>query len=39
VRMAGAGVYLPIGAEAARTSLTVRVHGDPERGDVHSSSG
>jgi len=30
-RMAGAGVYLPIGAEAAGTSLTMRVHGDPER--------
>jgi predicted permease len=30
-RLAGAGVYLPIGAEAARTSLTMRVHGDPER--------
>ena len=29
--VAGAGVYLPIGAEAARTSLTMRVHGDPER--------
>jgi predicted permease len=31
VRAAGAGVYLPIGAEAAKTSLTMRVHGDPER--------
>jgi predicted permease len=31
VRMTGAGVYLPIGAEAARTSLLLRVHGDPER--------
>jgi predicted permease len=30
-RMAGAGVYMPIGAEAARTALTMRVHGDPER--------
>ena len=30
-RLAGAGVYVPIGAEAARTSLTMRVHGDPER--------
>jgi predicted permease len=26
-----AGVYVPIGAEAARTALTMRVHGDPER--------
>jgi len=24
-------VYVPIGADAAQTSLTVRVHGDPER--------
>ena len=24
-------IYVPIGAEAAQTSLTVRVHGDPER--------
>ncbi len=31
VRMAGAGVYVPIGAEAARTSLTMRVRGDSER--------
>ena len=31
VRAAGAGVYVPIGAEAARTSLTIRVHGDSER--------
>jgi predicted permease len=31
VRAAGAGIYLPIGAEAARTALTMRVHGDPER--------
>ena len=31
VRAAGAGVYVPIGAEAARTSLTMRVHGDSER--------
>ena len=31
MRAAGAGVYVPIGAEAARTSLTMRVHGDPER--------
>jgi putative ABC transport system permease protein len=30
-RMPGAGVYVPIGAEAARTSLTIRVHGDSER--------
>ena len=30
-RLAGAGVYLPIGAEAARTSLTMRVRGDSER--------
>ena len=29
--MAGAGVYVPIGAEAARTALTMRVHGDSER--------
>jgi putative ABC transport system permease protein len=28
----GAGVYVPISAEAAKTSLTVRVHGDPEVG-------
>ena len=26
-----AGVYVPIGAEVARTALTLRVHGDPER--------
>ncbi len=31
VRLAGAGVYVPIGPEAARTALTIRVHGDPER--------
>jgi hypothetical protein len=31
LRMAGAGVYLPIGAESARTSLTLRVRGDSER--------
>ncbi len=31
VRAAGAGVYVPIGAETAKTSLTMRVHGDPER--------
>jgi predicted permease len=31
VRAAGAGVYVPIGAEAARTSLTMRVRGDSER--------
>jgi predicted permease len=31
VRLAGAGVYVPIGADAARTALTMRVHGDPER--------
>ena len=30
-RAGGAGVYLPIGAEAARTSLTLRVRGDSER--------
>ena len=30
-RAGGAGVYLPIGAEVPRTSLTLRVHGDPER--------
>ena len=31
MRLAGAGVYMPIGAEAARTSLTMRVRGDAER--------
>jgi hypothetical protein len=31
MRMSGPGVYVPIGVEAARTSLTIRVHGDPER--------
>ncbi len=31
VRLAGAGVYVPIGAESARTALTMRVQGDPER--------
>ena len=31
VRMAGAGVYLPIGAEAARTALFMRVRGDSAR--------
>jgi predicted lysophospholipase L1 biosynthesis ABC-type transport system permease subunit len=31
VRLAGAGVYVPIDAEATRTALTLRVHGDPER--------
>jgi predicted permease len=31
MRAAGAGVYVPIAAEAAKTSLTLRVHGDPER--------
>ena len=31
MRMGGAGVYMPIGAEAARTSLTMRVRGDAER--------
>lgn len=31
LRLGGAGIYMPIGAEAARTSLTMRVHGDPER--------
>ena len=30
-RMAGAGVYMPIGAEAARTALQMRVRGDSER--------
>ena len=30
-RLAGAGVYMPISAEAARTSLTMRVRGDSER--------
>jgi len=30
-RAAGAGVYVPIGVEAAKTSLTMRVHGDSER--------
>ena len=29
--MAGAGLYVPISAEEASTSLTLRVHGDPER--------
>jgi predicted permease len=31
VRLAGAGVYVPIVAESARTSLALRVHGDPGR--------
>ena len=31
VRMAGAGVYLPIGAEAAKTALFMRVRGDSAR--------
>ncbi len=31
VRLRLAGVYLPYSAEAANTSLTLRVHGDPER--------
>ena len=31
VRLAGAGVYMPISAEAAKTSLTMRVRGDSER--------
>ncbi len=31
MRMAGAGVYVPISAEAARTSLTMRVRGDVQR--------
>ena len=31
VRMPGAGVYLPIGAETAKTSLTMHVRGDAER--------
>ena len=30
-RLAGADLYMPIGAEAARTSLTMRVRGDAER--------
>jgi predicted permease len=30
-RMPGAGVYVPIDAEAARTALTLRVRGDSER--------
>jgi len=30
-RLAGAGVYMPIGIDAARTSLTMRVRGDAER--------
>ena len=30
-RMAGAGLYVPIDAEAARTSLTLRVRGDSAR--------
>ena len=29
--MAGAGIYVPIGEDAARTSLTMRVRGDAER--------
>ena len=29
--MAGAGIYVPISAEAAKTSLTMRVRGDSER--------
>ncbi len=31
VRLRLAGIYLPTGADAAGTSLTMRVHGDPER--------
>jgi hypothetical protein len=31
MRLSGAGVYLPIGAEAARTSLTMSLRGDAER--------
>jgi predicted permease len=31
LRMAGAGLYVPISAEAAKTSLTMRVRGDSER--------
>ena len=31
VRMPGAGVYVPISAEAAKTSLIIRVRGDEER--------
>ena len=30
-RMARADIYLPIGTEAAKTSLTIRVYGDSER--------
>jgi predicted permease len=30
-RMSGAGVYVPIAAEVAKTSLTLRVRGEPER--------
>jgi predicted permease len=30
-RAAGAGIYVPIGAEAAKTSLTMRARGDSER--------
>ncbi len=30
MRLGGAGVYMPISAEAARTSLTLRVRGDAE---------
>jgi hypothetical protein len=30
-RMAGAGLYVPIGADAAKTSLVMRVRGDSER--------
>jgi len=31
VRMGGAGVYIPVSAETARTSLTLHVRGDSER--------
>jgi predicted permease len=31
MRLAGAGIYMPIDAEAPRTSLTMRVRGDAER--------
>jgi putative ABC transport system permease protein len=31
MRFGGAGVYIPIGAEAAKTSLTMRVRGNSER--------
>jgi predicted permease len=31
VKLAGAGVYMPIDIQAARTALALRVHGDPDR--------